>query len=137
MFQSLGEVKLRDVGGWAAKNLSSSKVTQATRSWAIAYGNKYIKTGTAKPLVHVMIGLGVLGYIIEYPHLAGMSFQVASFLFCLTLASTRAITQAPLNIHSLTGIKLRLSLNLGAGMDPRVVCLTLSRSATPLLLFLV
>lgn len=33
------------------------------------YHRTYFKTGKFTPVVHVMLGIGIIGYAIEYPHI--------------------------------------------------------------------
>lgn len=97
LWQSLGEAKVRSVGSWAIKNLNTKSLGAATSSWANSYGKRYFKTGSAKPIVHLMIGLGVLGYILEYPHLAGMLTSNSCCIIDFVFFSSRATAQTSLD----------------------------------------
>ena len=101
MLQTLSQVKVRDVPVWAKSNLTTKNVSHATSSWIQNYGHKYVRTGSGKPIVHVMLALGLLGYIIEYPHLAGMAslaFVDSSLLTLCPIASSRTLKEASLSL---------------------------------------
>lgn len=62
-----GETKVADVATQLRERfpINRGSVTRFME-W---YHNTYFKTGRFAPVVHVMVTLGVLGYVIEYPHI--------------------------------------------------------------------
>jgi len=47
--------------------------------------DRYFKAGRITPLVHMMLGAGLLGYCMEYSHLAGLS----AVLVCMCMSAVR------------------------------------------------
>jgi hypothetical protein len=70
LLTSLGQAKVKDMGKWAQQNLSVGSLNQATSAWLQSYGRKYVKTGSGKPIVHVMLALGLLGYTLNFAHIS-------------------------------------------------------------------
>lgn len=73
LLRSLGSTKVRQLPGWALQNISKDRITTILGEAATSYGKKYFDKGKGTPVVHVMLGLGVLGYALEYSHLKGKS----------------------------------------------------------------
>eukprot|EP00049_Salpingoeca_infusionum_P002300 m.55531 g.55531 ORF g.55531 m.55531 type:complete len:87 (+) comp11494_c0_seq1:273-533(+) len=70
LLNSLKATQLKGLPGWVLKNASMRNVKAVTGEWTQNYAAKYFKTGSHKPVVHVMVALCALGYYMEYPHLA-------------------------------------------------------------------
>eukprot|EP00051_Salpingoeca_urceolata_P026550 m.477715 g.477715 ORF g.477715 m.477715 type:complete len:85 (+) comp20923_c0_seq1:55-309(+) len=70
--KSLMDTKLAAVPQWAAKNLlNTKKLAAAYTGFASGYQAKYFgRKGAIAPMVHIMVATGVLGYAMEYKHLA-------------------------------------------------------------------
>ena len=60
LLRSLGSTKVRQLPGWALQNISKDRITTILGEAATSYGKKYFDKGKGTPVVHVMLGLGVL-----------------------------------------------------------------------------
>eukprot|EP00056_Hartaetosiga_gracilis_P006613 m.98200 g.98200 ORF g.98200 m.98200 type:complete len:86 (-) comp12514_c0_seq1:3247-3504(-) len=69
MVQSLSSTPLKNTLTWARANITAKQIGAVSSEFSESYAKKYFKTGSVRPVVHVMLGLGVLGYAMEYPHL--------------------------------------------------------------------
>lgn len=62
-----GETKVADVAAQLQQRIPLNRSSfMRFYEW---YHKTYIKPGRFTPVVHVMVGIGVLGYAIEYPHI--------------------------------------------------------------------
>lgn len=62
-----GETKVADVASQLRERIPVNRGTFTKMyEW---YHAKYFKTGRFAPVVHLMIGVGLIGYAIEYPHI--------------------------------------------------------------------
>lgn len=62
-----GETKISEVAESIQKRLPFSRGSfMRFFDW---YHHTYIKANSAKPIVHLMVVAGVIGYAMEYPHL--------------------------------------------------------------------
>jgi len=62
-----GETKVSDVAArLQERNPVNRRAFMTFFDW---YHKTYIKTGRFTPVVHVMVGVGLIGYAIEYPHI--------------------------------------------------------------------
>ena len=66
--QQLAETKLKSLPKFASQATKSGALTQALCSLKDRYANTYFRKGSIKPVVHVMLGLGILGYAMSYSH---------------------------------------------------------------------
>eukprot|EP00055_Hartaetosiga_balthica_P013874 m.73090 g.73090 ORF g.73090 m.73090 type:complete len:86 (-) comp8411_c0_seq4:3457-3714(-) len=69
LLQSFANAPVKGVFGWVRSNLTPSQAQKVGKEFTTSYSAKYFKSGSVKPVVHVMLGLGVIGYALEYPHL--------------------------------------------------------------------
>lgn len=62
-----GETKVTEVAAQLRQRLPVNR-SQFMRLYEW-YQRTYFKTGSFAPVVHVMLGIGIIGYAIEYPHI--------------------------------------------------------------------
>nr|PNR27471.1 hypothetical protein PHYPA_029623 [Physcomitrium patens] len=65
--RNLASMKVKDVPNHLKSNLSREKVMSSTWSWLYKYNEKYIQTGSIRPLMDVMLSVGFLSYAIAWP----------------------------------------------------------------------
>lgn len=65
--RNLASMKVKDVPTYVKSSLNGEKVMKDTWSWLYKYNEKYIQTGSIKPLHDVMLSVGILGYAIAWP----------------------------------------------------------------------
>lgn len=62
-----GETKVADVAARIQQKIPLNRNTfMRFFEW---YHKKYFKTNRFNPVFHAMVGIGVIGYAIEYPHI--------------------------------------------------------------------
>ncbi|KAI5070672.1 hypothetical protein GOP47_0015015, partial [Adiantum capillus-veneris] len=76
---NLKGVKVKDVPQHIKPLLSREKANKAVHEFLEDYKRKYIETSSIKPLHHVLIGVGVISYLLALPqerrHLAHIEEQ--------------------------------------------------------------
>jgi hypothetical protein len=66
----LNEVKVKEVSRYLKEALTLQNARKWCSSWMDSYYNKYFgRNSSPKPILHAVLLVGLLGYIIEYPHL--------------------------------------------------------------------
>lgn len=65
--RSLASLKVKDVPTYVKSSFSKEKVIQDTWSWLYKYNEKYVQTGSIRPLTDVMLSIGFLSYAIAWP----------------------------------------------------------------------
>ncbi len=65
--KSLANLKVKDVPSFVKSNVTREAVSQKTWSWLEKYNEKYIQTGSIRPLNDVMISVGILAYFVGWP----------------------------------------------------------------------
>lgn len=65
--RNLASLKVKDVPTFVKSSLSKEKVMQDTWSWLYKYNEKYVQTGSIRPLTDVMLSVGFLSYAIAWP----------------------------------------------------------------------
>jgi hypothetical protein len=65
--RSLASMKLKDVPNYVKSNVTRDNVSKNTWNFLYNYNQKYIQTGSIRPLNDVMIGVFFLGYAVGWP----------------------------------------------------------------------
>lgn len=65
--RNLASMKVKDVPTYVKSSLTREKVVKDTWSWLYNYNEKYIQTGSIRPLTDVMISVGFLSYAVGWP----------------------------------------------------------------------
>ncbi|KAG6556630.1 hypothetical protein Mapa_001571 [Marchantia paleacea] len=66
-FRSLASMKLKDVPTFVKTVVTKDNVSKNTWSFLYNYNQKYIQTGSIKPVNDVMMSVGLLGYAVGWP----------------------------------------------------------------------
>ena len=65
--KNLASLKVKDVPTFVKSSLSKEKVMQDAWSWLYKYNEKYVQTGSIRPLTDVMLSIGFLSYATAWP----------------------------------------------------------------------
>lgn len=65
--RNLASMKVKDVPTYVKTSLTREKVMNNTWSWLYKYNEKYIQTGSIRPLTDVMLSVGFLSYAVGWP----------------------------------------------------------------------
>ncbi|KAG0577437.1 hypothetical protein M758_5G148900 [Ceratodon purpureus] len=63
----LASMKVKEVPNHLKQSLSGDKVKTTVWSSLYKYNDKYVQTGSIKPLTDVMLAVGILGYFVGWP----------------------------------------------------------------------
>eukprot|EP00127_Corallochytrium_limacisporum_P007187 Clim_evm60s243 gene=Clim_evmTU60s243 len=65
----LFDTKIKDLPRYFTRQVvGGGVVTDVSRSF-MGYAQTYLRAGKVNPVFHVIIGLGIMGYALEYPHI--------------------------------------------------------------------
>eukprot|EP00897_Mesotaenium_endlicherianum_P003521 jgi/Mesen1/3197/ME000185S02338 len=62
--RQLAQLKVKDVPNFAKENVTTSNISNSFQKWAHNYHQKYILTGSIKPLNDLLIYVGILSYAV-------------------------------------------------------------------------
>ena len=65
--RNLASMKVKDVPSHLKSSLSGEKLSKETWSWLYKYNEKYIQTGSIRPLNDVMLTVGFISYFVGWP----------------------------------------------------------------------
>lgn len=65
--RNLASMKVKDVPTYVKTSINREKVMNDTWSWLYKYNEKYIQTGSIRPLMDVMLSVGLLSYAVAWP----------------------------------------------------------------------
>lgn len=65
--KNLASMKVKDVPTFVKTAVTREKVVERTWNFLYKYNEKYIQTGSIRPLNDVMISIGILSYAVGWP----------------------------------------------------------------------